>query len=572
MERGSLIAAWVVLILTIATMLALVFAVAPRLAKTKIRNHHDTGATGPQGMTGPTGTQGIAGPTGVIGVGATGATGLTGPGGVLQSTGATGPTGGIGLPGPTGPATTGITGVTGSTGGTGSVGPTGIPPPIPFNPTGPYFALTTDFGGAGNNALPGPATVNWTPANSTYLIFDPFLMYNGTTLVTAPVGGSYKVTARIASATPVTPGPGLLSFRVSCSNGQNFVIEQTLTSDGATLSANMFQQTVFTNVAISDTFFGVIVSSGGAPATINGTNGYFEVEFLDVLPTFQRAMLVGDQAALVGGQVNFAESGGGQARAYDPYGLWNGTTTLTPATPGTTWIVNSTCTSFSGGNVSQTVGVFIHTFASTPQSAKNSASTTAPVENDVVLTTSGLISVAGSNPMTVQMTGFNPNPNFSYFEVEQLPSAPAFAVCILYFGGAGFVPLTSNTWNVVPWTVVPPMITYDPLNMFNGNTQITVPVDGYYRIICRIFVQGGSVGTPTYTITAENPIFPGGTNNIVLAAAEDIPAVAGNGFATLTLSVLVHVPATTSFQMSFLNSIGQTFLREGYFEIRQIGT
>ncbi len=171
-------------------------------------------------MTGPTGSQGNSGPTGAIGLGATGATGVTGPGGILTTTGPTGPTGGIGIPGPTGPPTTGITGVTGATGGTGAAGPTGIPPPIPFNPTGPYFALTTDLGGAGNNSLPA-ATVNWTPQNSTYLLFDPFLMYNGTTLVTAPLAGSYKVTARIASASPITAGfSGRINMTITCTYGQ----------------------------------------------------------------------------------------------------------------------------------------------------------------------------------------------------------------------------------------------------------------------------------------------------------------------------------------------------------------
>ncbi len=313
----------------------------------------------------------------------------------------------------------------------------------------------------------------------------------------------------------------------------------------------------------------------GAPTPLAGTNGYFEVEFLPVLPTFQRALLVGDGApftVLNPNQVNFAEGGVGQARAYDPYHLWDGTSTLTPALPGT-WIINTTCSTTEPTNGVQTGLLFFHAGLTAPQSAKNNATT--GTTTDPLLTTSALLTVAASNPVTVQFNfgSFGAIvPDYSYFEVEQLPGTPAFAVCIIYFGGLGNTSPGSPPWDVVPFTLVSPMIAYDPLNMFNGNTQITVPVDGYYRILCRIFVEGGSNATSTWTITANNPIFPGGTSNIVLAAAEDFISIGGITRATTTLSVLVHVPATTNFQISFLNNAFGAFLQEGYFEIRQIGT
>ncbi len=520
-------------------------------------------ATGPQGMTGQTGIQGNIGPTGATGLGETGATGVTGPGGVLPVTGPIGPTGGIGLPGPTGPSSTGSAGPTGTTGGTGVAGPTGIPPPIPFNPTGPYFALTTDFGGAGNNGLPA-TTVNWTPQNSTYLLFDPFGMYNGSTLVTAPTGGSYKVTARIASATSVTPTTGELQLTVVCSNFTLFIVNQTLTSNGATLSANMYAASLFINVLSGQTFSVRLGSDQGAPATVSGINGYFEVEYLPPIPAFQRAILVGSPnqvgALPVNGQVNFSAGPPANVRQYDPFGLFtNGTTTLTPAIPGT-WIANTTCAT-SSSNPDMNFLVAINTMnLSGPQSqsVKSSAATSVP-RNDPNLTASALVSVASPNQITVQMLAFGPvpSPDWAYFEVEQLPAAPAFAICVLYFGGTSS---SSNLWEVIPWNAFAPIIIYDPLSMFNGNSQITVPVDGYYRIICRVFGQGGTSQTVTYTITANNPVFPGGSNNIVMAAAEDFPTISGATLATETVSVLVHVPATTNFEISFLTPGFSEFL------------
>ncbi len=177
------------------------------------------------------------------------------------------------------------------------------------------------------------------------------------------------------------------------------------------------------------------------------------------------------------------------------------------------------------------------------------------------LTANGLISTP-ITPMTVQTD--NP-PRHAYFEIEELPTNPAYAACVLFFGGSPAPFGSSNT--VVPWTA-PPNLVYDPQNMFNGTTTITVPVDGYYRIICRLFATGGTGSLTSFTVSIKYPRWPAASIFLAQRDAVSIPSISGGMNAGLTIAVLVHVPASTSFIVSGIPSI----LRNGYFEVRQIGS
>lgn len=160
------------------------------------------GVPGPAGARGPAGSRGASGPTGPAGP--QGATGGTGP---------AGPQGAAGAQGPAGPA--------GATGATGPAGPQGVPGPTgpagPQGPSGVLVGLAAQM--TSQTTVP---TGSWAPVLTK----------------TAPVAGTYLVTASVTLAAPVTTAASISTIECQLdlpgggSAGQGWA---TLPTDGQTL-------------------------------------------------------------------------------------------------------------------------------------------------------------------------------------------------------------------------------------------------------------------------------------------------------------------------------------------------
>jgi len=193
------------------------------------------------------------------------------PSGAQGETGATGHTGEKGATGSNGLiGSTGAEGQIGATGATGIQGATGVAPSLL------RACISSDLGG-GVFAYTGTSLINFEPVGAVTEIYDPNFMFNGSTTITAPVAGTYKVSSRVWGN-----AGGATGFRMDLTQLVNGVAASQLNSqativgtDGSTNQASISMFNVFT-VTGAATF--VVQLFLGPSVMINLRSGYFEVE------------------------------------------------------------------------------------------------------------------------------------------------------------------------------------------------------------------------------------------------------------------------------------------------------
>jgi len=411
-------------------------------------------------------------------------------------------------------------------------------------------------------------TITWTELQGVgYTIFDPFGMYDGSTTVTLPETGAYKVTARIGTVTSFT-GDGRSDIAMNYSGGQSAHLAITKDDVSGSLAVNHVLETVITNAVPGDTITFSLSTSDGFPTELTGISGYLEVERIPTTTPLPRALLSAQPGALgvPNGLVDWSQ--GTSVRQYDPYSMWNGTTTLTATAVGQ-YLLSFRGWANQGSGVNARADWHIN--SSVVNTAENFSF--AAGANQFNAMVQGLVDISSSTAYTTSIdtessatvqTGLQPRDGL--FEIELLPTGPQAAHCILQSDSVIF-----DNDPVVNFNVSPRV--YDPFHMFDGYSKVVTPAAGYYRIIGRFWGNGGSGSNSSCQLVIRNPAFPGFATPLTADTAENnIMTVLGAVQDSTTLITLVHVPAGTVFELIFnqLQSGGR-FNRSAFLEVKQLG-
>jgi len=257
---------WVLLLVAFS---ALIISIIALIRNRKRGPRGPTGASGDTGETGPVGPEGEEGPTGPEGAdsfvtGPTGHTGSTGPTGLQGAPSTvTGPTGHTGPTGPTGP-----TGIPGSATNTGATGPTGVVPTL---------CLAAISSNLGDQQATGNNVIDLTANGAVVDIYDPCQMYNGSTTITVPVDGTYRVTTRAWGNAGTQTGMRLDMMQLvnGVQTSQLQQTQSTASDVNGSVQANIMMTNIFT-VSAGTQFtyaFGPVIDGG----TLTLRSGFFEV-------------------------------------------------------------------------------------------------------------------------------------------------------------------------------------------------------------------------------------------------------------------------------------------------------